>query len=92
MPIPRRHRHLLEGSALFFCLNNVGHRDMYMTLSRQCFALLQPNTWDLTNITSFSTYFDHNIPCSGHLVMDTPALAALCILTLTNYVTILDVY
>ena len=46
----------------------------------------------LANLTSFSKYFDHNIPCSGHLVMDTPVLAALCVFTLTNYVTILDVY
>ena len=35
-------------------------------------------------------YFGHNMLCSGHLAMDTPALAALCVLTLTNYATILD--
>ena len=36
-------------------------------------------------------YFDHNVPRSCHLVMDTPALTPLCVLTLTNYATIRDV-
>ena len=37
-------------------------------------------------------YFDHNMFCSGHLATDTPALTALCVMTLTNYATIVDAY
>ena len=37
-------------------------------------------------------YFDHKMSFSGHLIMDTPALTALGVVTLTNYTTIVDVY
>ena len=36
-------------------------------------------------------YFDHNMPRSCHLVMDSSALTPLCVLTLTKYATIRDI-
>ena len=55
-----------------------------------CGPLLTHVFWSALSMAYI--YVDHNMPCSGQLFMDTPALAALCVLTLTNYATILDVY
>ena len=68
------------------CTDHRAGKDCNVTTKCMCIAR------DLTNLTGFSSYFDHNIPCSGHLVMDTPPLPVLYVLRLTNYVMILDVY
>ena len=43
--------------------------------------------WSALSMAYF--YFAHNMPWYDHFVMDIPPLAALCVLTLTNYATIL---